>query len=90
MKYRYLLAIGFSLALVVACTDNRSAYKHGGTMTIHLKSNRKFVNATWKNDNLWFVTRPMREGEKAESWSFKEKSNYGINEGEVIFEERKE
>ena len=48
-----------------------------------------FQEATWKESGLWYLTRPMRENEKAEIFIFQEDSQYGIMEGKVIFIETK-
>jgi uncharacterized lipoprotein YehR (DUF1307 family) len=87
MKLLTTLIAAIALVSLSACTDNAASKGYGGKQEIHLKPGRKFVNATWKESDLWYITRPMREDEKAESYSFKEKSNYGIMEGEVIFTE---
>lgn len=83
-----ILATIFATLATCGCTDNSSAKNYGGTQNIHLKPGRKFLNATWKDQNLWYLTRVMREGETPESYSFKEKSNFGVLEGEIIFHEK--
>lgn len=84
-----LAAAIIATAAFAGCTDNAAAKNYGGTQNIHLKSGRKFINATWKDQNLWYVTRAMREDETPEVFSFKEKSNFGVMEGEIIFHESK-
>lgn len=59
----------------------------GGTMTIELPANQKFVNATWKDNNLWYITTEMEITDKPKTHVFKEKSNNNIFEGKVIFKE---
>jgi hypothetical protein len=64
--------------------------KHfGGSMTIKLDRGQKLVDVTWKESSLWYMTKPMREGDEAETYSFKEDSSYGIMQGTVIFVETK-
>lgn len=48
----------------------------------------KVVNITWKGDNLWILTRPMREGEQPEVLTFSESSTYGVLQGHVVVRER--
>lgn len=75
------------LLFFIASCDNIGAKSFGGTMTVELKPNRKLVNATWKDANLWYLTRVMEYGEEAEKYEFKEISNFGTFEGTVIFVE---
>jgi len=70
-----------------SCTENQIARQYGGTTTVKLPKGQKLVNATWKEQNLWYLTRNMKEGEKPEQHYFKEESNFGVMEGTVIFQE---
>ncbi len=72
-----------------SCTDNSRARHWGGSQTINLDKGEKLIEATWKESGLWYLTRPMRENEKAEIFIFREDSQYGIMEGKVIFIETK-
>ncbi len=83
-----LIALAAAL-LFMGCTDNAKSKQFGGTQTIKLEKGQKFVNATWKEANIWIVTRDRHEGEPVESFTFKEKSNFGLVEGKVVFEEQK-
>lgn len=80
--------IAIALASLVSCTENQSAKGFGGTATIDMPPGTKFVCATWKEANLWYVYRPSREGEKPETVTMQEDSNFGVLEGKVIFQER--
>lgn len=85
MKNKLILA---SLALVaVSCTENSRARNYGGTAQVDLPANTKLIGATWKNDELWYLYRPAREGEKPEMLTLQESSSFGIIEGKVIFKE---
>jgi hypothetical protein len=76
------------VAIVFAsCTNNQRAKKWGGEMTINLEKGQKLVNATWKDADLWILTRPMKEGEREEYYTFTEKSTYGLLEGKIIIVE---
>jgi hypothetical protein len=76
-----------AVAFAIGCTANSNARNFGGTLEVPLKAGQKLVNATWKDQELWYLTRDFREGEKAETWNFHEKSQFGIYEGTVIFKE---
>ena len=68
---------------------NWSTRKFGGTMNVELPEGYKLQEATWKDDELWYLVRPMREGEYPEDWILEEKTNMGVIEGTVIFHESK-
>lgn len=79
-----LVVMGFSL------TGCKSVAKNmGGTVTIDVPKGQKVIEATWKDSNLWYLTRPMRKDEEPETLTLQEDSNFGIIEGKVIFEESK-
>lgn len=75
--------------VVCGCTENQRARKFGGTATQDLPPNTKLVTATWKQDNLWLLTRPMGKDEIADTYQFKESSSFGLVEGVVIIREHK-
>ncbi len=70
-----------------ACTENSRARNFGGSGTIAVPCGQKVVNATWKETNLWYLTRPMREGEVPETYSFSESSQFGVLEGAMTIKE---
>ncbi len=84
MKLRYTLLLAAAIGLS-ACGDNSSSRNWGGTSEIKLPVGTKLINATWKEANLWYLTRPMEPGEKPLRITFKESSNLGVFEGTVIF-----
>lgn len=49
-----LLALAF-----VSCTDNQKARSFGGEETVNLEAGMRLINATWKQDDLWFLVEPM-------------------------------
>ena len=77
------------ILLVTGCTENRRARLYGGTSTQELPLNSKLVTATWKQDNLWLLTRPMHTNDTAETYEFRESSSFGLMEGRVIIKERR-
>lgn len=64
----------------------------GGTTTINLDPNLKLEEITWKDDDLWYLTRPMRGDEEPETHTFTEKGGFGtvFDGGTVIVVETKE
>lgn len=96
------------LALLAGCSDTETAPEQrttqnssfeqsiarnfGGTTTIELEPNLKLEEITWKDDDLWYLTRPMREDEEPETHTFTEKGGLGtvFDGGTVIVVETKE
>jgi len=87
MKNTLLLIL--SLVLFNSCTENQRVKKYGGTGTINLPKGQKLITATWKGDNVWYLTKPMQPTDIAETYEFKEESSYGIIEGKYKFIESK-
>ena len=83
-----LAALAASTLTFNGCTDNQAAKNFGGTMTIDLPPGQKLVNVTWKETQLWYLTRPAKAGETPETLTFSEKSDYGMIEGTVLFKEK--
>ena len=81
---KIMIAVIIAVAMIALMSCNSATKNFGGTSTINLPAGRKLTNLTWKQDNLWILTRPMRDGDQVETWSFKEKSGLGILQGEVI------
>jgi hypothetical protein len=81
-----------AITMMLALTGCQSTTKNlGGSTTIELEPNQKLEEITWKNDSLWYLTRPMTDADSAETHTFKESSNFGIIEGTVtIIEKRQE
>ena len=85
-----LLVVG-TIVLSLALTGCNAGSRHfGGTINIDLPKNQKLITATWKEDSLWYLTKPMNNNEIAETYVFQEDSNFGVLEGKVIFKESKE
>ncbi len=89
--FKYI-SVGFLIALVMCCaTGCQTATKNfGGTTILKLKPNEKLEEITWKDDSLWYLTRPMRDDEEPEAHIFKESDSLGILEGTVKVIESRE
>jgi len=87
MKKIILIIACISTLLMTGCTEQNLTRSFGGNMTINLEPNEKLEEITWKEDELWYLTRPMRDDEEPETHSFKESSNFGIFEGTVTIAE---
>ncbi|MDF2534009.1 MAG: hypothetical protein K0R18_166 [Bacillales bacterium] len=82
-----IILANLAIGALVGC--NSVAKKMGGTINVDLPKGQKLVNVTWKDANLWYLTKQMKDGDIAETYEFKEDSNFGIVEGKVIFKESK-
>lgn len=89
---RLLIVLGFILVFALlastGCTENQMAKNFGGTMKIDVPPGNKLINATWKDAELWYLYRPFETGETPTVITFQEKSQYGMNEGKVVFTEK--
>jgi len=83
-----LLACLFVLGCL-SCTSQQVARQFGGTAGVTVPAGQKVVLVTWKVDDLWILTRPMKEGEEPEKYEFQESSSWGIFEGTVVIQEAK-
>ncbi len=80
----------FVIALFVcmcSCTQNVRTRVYGGEMTIKLPPGQELMEATWKNSDLYYLTRPMSEDYVPVTKTFQESSSLGVLEGTVYFVE---
>lgn len=88
MRKITILLLMASIGLI-SCSENNRAKVWGGTMKVELGAGQKLVDVTWKENSLWYMTKPMNEADVAERYEFVENSNWGVVEGKVIFIETK-
>jgi len=67
--------------VVTSCTENNRVKNWGGEGNINLPKGRKLVNVTWKETEIWYLTRPMDSNDVAETYQFQEESSWGVMEG---------
>lgn len=84
---KLLLLIG--LIAVFSCTEQQVKRQYGGTIEIKLPAGEKLMEATWKGENLFYLTEPMEEGYKPKTKMFRENSSWGVMETNVKFIESK-
>lgn len=80
---KLILALTIAASLT-SCTDNARSRQFGGTETIVLPVNYVLVNCTWKETDLWLLTKDTTTGQLF----FNEKSSWGILEGSIFFENK--
>lgn len=84
-----LLVIGVLCgSLLTGCQSATKSF--GGSMTLNLEPNQKLEEITWKDDSLWYLTRPMTNDDIAETHTFQQQSEFGVFEGTVTIIETKE
>ena len=88
---RNLLMVVIVLLIVLTTSgcDQFTAKNFGGDYTIDLPVGEKLVNITWKDTELWYLTRPMKANEEAEVYKFQEDSTLGVLEGTVTIIEHR-
>jgi hypothetical protein len=75
-----------SLLVLSSCTENQQARRWGGTETIELETNQRLVNATWKDTDLWLLTKT--DSTRPTVYEFIEKSNWGVMNGKIKIKEK--
>jgi hypothetical protein len=75
-----ILIIAVVLGLY-SCTANVRARRWGGTEKIVLEDHEVLLNATWKENELWVLTKDTISNVS----HFREHSSWGVVEGEVQF-----
>ena len=72
----------------IKSTGSVIAKKMGGKATIVLPPKQKLVMVTWKEkDAMWFLYRPFRDGERAETYTYQEDSKWGLLEATITIQE---
>lgn len=83
-----LMAISITVMSLTGCQTVTKNY--GGEMTVNLEPNRKLEEVTWKDNSLWYLTRPMTDEDVAETHTFQQQTDLGVFEGTVTIVESKE
>ena len=74
---------------VTRCAPQGCARHLGGTATTQISAGNKLVNVTWKDSQMWILTKPMASNDIAETYKFSERSLLGLLQGTVIIKESK-
>lgn len=72
-----------------SCSNQGMTKNWGGEMDMYLDPNRKLVEVTWKDDSIWYLTKPMTDDDIAEEYEFAESSVMGLLEGTLHVHETK-
>lgn len=71
--------------VLMGCTSNIRARHYGGNMTINLPAGQELMEATWKDNNLYYLTRPMAPDYVPVTKTLQESSSWGVMESTVTF-----
>jgi len=86
---RIVLVMSVMMLMLASCTENERVKNWGGDGTINLPKGRKLVNVTWKEAQIWYLTRQMDSTGVVETYQFHEESGYGVMEGTYTIIESK-
>lgn len=85
-----IIMVGFIIVSSIILVGGDSSTKlWGGIKNVDLPKGKKLVNITWKDSDLWYLTRDMTETDKDETYEFVKESNFGIAEGKLMIKEYK-
>ena len=80
-KKSIFLLMTLGVLSISGCQAATKSY--GGSMTLKLEPGMKLEEITWKENSLWYLTRPMREDEEPETHIFQQSNEFGVFEGTV-------
>lgn len=83
-----IVAVAY-MAFVFIFPENKRTILFGGTMEIKVEPGQKVMIATFKGNNLFYMTEPMDSGYIPKTKILHEKSGRGIIESKVKFVERR-
>jgi hypothetical protein len=85
---KIILLLALTIGLF-SCTENTRVKSFGGTGRLELPKGHKLINITWKETELWYLTKPMSATDSAETYYFQEESNFGLVKGTFVIVETK-
>ena len=86
------MAFFLFVVLILGCSPRERIIAEmeawGVSAVVEAPRGRKLVNAMWKDRDLWILTRPAGEGERADqSWMLDEYSGWGIFNKHIMLKE---
>jgi len=85
---KVILAIMLGV-MVTSCTENNRVKNWGGDGTLTLPKGQKLINVTWKENQVWYLTREMTSQDSCQIYKFHEESSWGVMEGTYTIIETK-
>lgn len=80
-----IIAIIAGIIILSSCTEQERTRQFGGEMTINLPAGQELMMVTWKENELFYLTRPMAADYVPTKKTFQESSSWGIMESTVYF-----
>lgn len=79
MKKKLVSIFAIGVATTMLLTGCQTATKSlGGSMTLTLAPSQKLEEITWKDESLWYLTRPMTDMDIAETHTFQQSSDWSV------------
>lgn len=88
-KFVLIIMAAVALISLSGCTEQERTRAWGGQMTVDLPKGQELMMVTWKDNDLFYLTRPMAPDYVPVTKTFKESSSYGLMESTVYFKEHK-
>lgn len=82
-----ILFVFITCMVLMSCSKQAITRRYGGNMTVNLKPGERLIEATWKENSVWYLVEPMDSDYKPKTKVFKENSALGIVEGSITFVE---
>lgn len=79
------IAIIIGIIIFSSCTEQIRTRQLGGEMTVNLPPGQELMMVTWKDAELFYLTRPMSDDYVPVKKTFQESSSWGIMESTVYF-----
>jgi hypothetical protein len=89
----WLVIVALSCMLSLGCSSwDKFISKVGSRrrvgVIVEVPPGRKLVDVAWKYGDLWILTRPAEEGERADrEWMLDEHSNWGVFNNHILLRE---
>ena len=88
MKRKLVLLFCTMVIVFAGCSQQSMVKECGSSMTIELEPGQKLEEITWKENELWYLTRPFTEDDIPEIHTFQEQSEFGVFEGTITIIEK--
>lgn len=88
-KFALIIIAIVSLICMSSCTEQIRTRQWGGEMKIDIPAGQELVMVTWKDNDLFYLTRPMAPDYVPVTKTFQESSSWGVLESTVYFVEHK-
>ena len=85
MKRIILIFTAIICIVLTSCTRQQMTREFGGKMEIKLPAGQELMMVTWKDNDLFYLTRPMSPDYTPVTKTFQESSSFGIMESTVLF-----